>query len=506
MGYAFDRFRLDVEGGTLFGPSGHCTLPDKPFRLLCALVAAEGRVLGKEAAMDAVWPGQIVSDASLATALKAVRQALGDSGEAQRLVETVKGRGIRLAVPVIPEHRDTVAPSKPTPVAPHVAPPTLAVLRFEASSDALGRAIPADLISALSASRSYRLIARGTAFRFLSGATPPSELKTYCGADYVLSGEIAGDRRHWRVSIELADARSDTVVWTKEIALSDTDRDALSHALQQRLAPAIAHKISGHESARAISKATEDLSAWEAYHLGVTMVNHTYEGNLRALDYLGWAVTQDPNFSNAYAALSEVAFSMAFSHYTPDRQTYLRRTVEWADEALRLDPENALACAAKGRTFWLLNNPVEGLPYLDEALELDPNSVLATYSRGVLRNFLGDAGSAKRDLSVAMLASPQDPKIYSMRGHLGLASVQLGDYEAALEWAEHSVRSPRMEHMVYFVASVAASLAGESNRARHWKSELARVAPQITPAKFFVSVPLPRDTQTQLAQAFERID
>ncbi len=101
MLYRFDRFQLDIGGGTVEGPSGHVTLPKKPFRLLSALVAAKGHVLDKDAAMESIWPGQIVSDASLATALKAVRKAIGDTGKAQRLIETVKGRGIRMSVPVI---------------------------------------------------------------------------------------------------------------------------------------------------------------------------------------------------------------------------------------------------------------------------------------------------------------------------------------------------------------------------------------------------------------------
>ena len=92
-----------------------------------------------------------------------------------------------------------------------------------------------------------------------------------------------------------------------------------------------------------------------------------------------------------------------------------------------------------------------------------------------------------------------------MRGHLGAASILKGDFEKALEWAEHSVRSPRTAHMSLFVASAAASLAGETTRARHWKSELARLAPRITPTLFFESMPLPEATQRQLTEAFGRI-
>lgn len=92
-----------------------------------------------------------------------------------------------------------------------------------------------------------------------------------------------------------------------------------------------------------------------------------------------------------------------------------------------------------------------------------------------------------------------------MRGHLGLACLQREDFSKGLEWAEHAVRSPRTQHMVLFVASVAASLAGEKTRAQHWKSELARVAPQITSERFFDSMPLRPKAQKAFTEAFDRI-
>ncbi|WP_417671823.1 winged helix-turn-helix domain-containing tetratricopeptide repeat protein [Roseibium sp.] len=507
MHYRFDRFQLDIDGGTLSGPLGHVSLPDKPFKLLCALVSAEGKVLGKEAAMDTVWPGQIVSDASLATALKALRQAIGDTGEAQRLIETVKGRGIRLAVPVIP-----VGAAMPQASVHAVdemtqqAPPTLAVLEFSVPAGNLGRAIPADLISALSVSRELRVIARGSSFRFLSGTARPRDLQVHCGADYVLSGEIKGGNRERRISVELADTRTEVVVWSSHLDLSGAEDNELGPTLQRQLVPILSLRISGYESTLATGKPAGSLSVWEAYHLGVTEGQRlTAKGNLKAIEHLQRAVELDPEFSSAYAVLSDVAFGMAFSHFHPDRPAYLERARAWADRAVEIDPDNPLACMAKGRSYWILKAPGEGIHWLDRALELDPNMSLATYSRGALYNLTGQADEAFQDLAAAIQSSPLDPRIFSMRGHLGVASMQREDFDKAMEWTEHAARSPRVEHLTLFVACVAASLAGDKARAEHWKSELARAAPRITPALFFESMPLPPATQKQFAQAFERI-
>ncbi len=507
MQYRFDKFQLDIDGGTLLGPRGHITLPEKPFRLLCALVTEEGKVVSKEAAMQAVWPSQIISDASLATALKAVRRAIGDTGEAQRLIETVKGRGFRMAVPVFPAcvvTSESRLDAQPT--VESTSAPTLAILRFAASSETLGRAIPADLISTLSVSRDLRLIARGSSFQFFSGEARPRDLQIHCGADYTLSGYVEGDVNNRSVSIELADTRTEVVVSTMKLDLSGIRDDELSIELQRNLISVLSLKILGHESTKASGKPTEQLNAWEAYHLGVTESHrHTAEGNLRAIKLLQQAILLDPGFSSAYAALSGAAFGMAFSYFSKDRDTYLNRAIEWADKAEQIDPDNPLACTAKGRSFWLLKVPGEGIHWLDRALEIDPNSALATYSRGVLHNLTGETEAANQDLATAMQISPIDPVIYSMRGHLGVASMQQGDFKKALEWAEQSVRSPRMEHMVIFVAAVAASLADEQARTRHWKSKLVDVAPHITSARFFESMPLSQPVQVLFTKAFEQI-
>lgn len=138
-------------------------------------------------------PIKLFLDASLAMALKALRHALGDTGHAQRLIETVKGRALRMAVPVFPlvsSHVKTEAEAQAFRAIG--AAPSLAILRFTAPSKTLGRTISADLISALSASRELQVIARGSSFRFLSGEAYPAKLREKCRADFALSGHIEG--------------------------------------------------------------------------------------------------------------------------------------------------------------------------------------------------------------------------------------------------------------------------------------------------------------------------
>lgn len=65
------------------------------FDLLAFLVSNPDRLITKDELIEKVWNGRIVSDATLASRLKAARRAIGDDGEQQKLIRTVHGRGIR---------------------------------------------------------------------------------------------------------------------------------------------------------------------------------------------------------------------------------------------------------------------------------------------------------------------------------------------------------------------------------------------------------------------------
>src|SRR5262245_45511633 len=70
------------------------------FDLLTYLLENRDRVVSKNDLIASVWSGRIVSDSTLASRLNAARRAVGDSGEAQRLIRTVARRGIRFVADV----------------------------------------------------------------------------------------------------------------------------------------------------------------------------------------------------------------------------------------------------------------------------------------------------------------------------------------------------------------------------------------------------------------------
>jgi DNA-binding winged helix-turn-helix (wHTH) protein/tetratricopeptide (TPR) repeat protein len=118
--YRFAGMAFDAERG-LEHDGQWIPLGSQERRLLAALLAAEGRVVSKEALVREVWRGTAVSDDSISSAVFRLRRALASAG-ARRAIATVYSGGFRIAVAVTRVARDeTGAPSgswtaRPNPV------------------------------------------------------------------------------------------------------------------------------------------------------------------------------------------------------------------------------------------------------------------------------------------------------------------------------------------------------------------------------------------------------
>src|SRR5215813_11497977 len=101
MLYAFGDCELDTDLYILRRADQVMHLSRKVFEVLMYLLEHRDRVIDKDELCAQVWPEQFIADATLESALRAVRQAVGDSGHAQRVIQTRRGYGYRFVAPVI---------------------------------------------------------------------------------------------------------------------------------------------------------------------------------------------------------------------------------------------------------------------------------------------------------------------------------------------------------------------------------------------------------------------
>ena len=100
MLYTFGECVLDTQLHVLVRAGQPVHLRPKAFEVLVYFLEHRDRLVTKDELCARVWPNQCISEATLGSTVRAVRQALGDTGEAQQLIQTIHGYGYRCVAPV----------------------------------------------------------------------------------------------------------------------------------------------------------------------------------------------------------------------------------------------------------------------------------------------------------------------------------------------------------------------------------------------------------------------
>lgn len=124
MLYLFENFSLDSDRRELRRAGALVEVEPQVFDVLHNLIRNREHVVSKNALLDDVWKGRVVSDATLSSRINSARTAVGDNGEQQRLIRTVHSRGFRFVGAVVegaeafadagPQQDEVVASVAPT--------------------------------------------------------------------------------------------------------------------------------------------------------------------------------------------------------------------------------------------------------------------------------------------------------------------------------------------------------------------------------------------------------
>jgi len=197
------------------------------FDLLDYLIRNRQRVVSKDDLISAVWNGRAVSDAALTTRLNAVRNAIGDTGEKQRLIKTLPRKGFRFVGTVKESERPIVAPadssalSGDTTLGLLTAPRlSIAVLPFtnvggDPEQDYFVDGVTECLTTDLSRMRGAFVIARNSAFSYKGKAIDVRQVGRELNVRYVLEGSVQRSGRRLRVNVQLIDAESGQHLWAE---------------------------------------------------------------------------------------------------------------------------------------------------------------------------------------------------------------------------------------------------------------------------------------------------
>lgn len=452
------------------------------FDVLRYLVVNHDRVVSKDELLDKVWSGRFISEATLSSRIKAVRQLIGDTGKDQSLLKTIRNRGFRYVGEVETKLTDARQITAPLTSRESGSPTGIAVLPFELIGETedqsyIGEGVAADIISLLARHHWLKVMARGSSFAFSALRNSPEEIGTALGVAYLLSGRIRRLDGRIRIDAELTDSASGRLLWSQTYDEQSADLFAVQEEIAAQIAAAIEPQLGQIERQRIGRKRTEDLDAWDCFHKAFW---HLYRFTTEDLEAAkGWfekAIEFDPDFARAHAGLAYASVQLAFYGDPARRQSELRSALAASQKAVALDPWDAFNRFALGRTLCLMLRFPEAQAELEAAIEENQSFAQAWFALGFCFAVWDNPAEAIPLFEKAVHLSPHDPHIWTFHHMRAMAHFRLSQMDEAETFARAAVRQ---QTATYWPFATLCALLGDLGR----KEEAEAIANRLLQMK-----------------------
>ena len=324
------------------------------------------------------------------------------------------------------------ATPRPSEAATAISQKSIAVLpllnesgdpRDEYFSDGLSE----ELIAALAQIRELKVIGRSSSFRFKERKEESKTIGEKLGVATLLEGTVRKQGDRVRIVAELVNAADGIELWTRTF-----DRELKDiFAVQTEIAAAVAESLkvtllgSDEQSTSSATKSTEAHNAYLQGHFHFQRRN--LEDFRKAVSYFDEAIRLDPDYALAYAERSE-AWSL-IGDLAGQRATAWPKAKSDAEKAVAIAPALAEAHAALGWVRFFVDwKFAEGLSELKRAKELSPANPTANDLLARVIVYLGQVDEAERH---ARHAVELDPLSVTAQGNLGRVLFVAGKLDEA---------------------------------------------------------------------------
>ena len=275
MRYRFNQFEVDTERYELRRDGVVQPVEPLVFDLIQFLVRHPNRVISRDELIEVVWEGRTVSDATISSAIKSARRALGDSGDSQTYIRTVRGRGFEFhnAVNTLDEAAGHTPPAA-SGFEPQMMPvgktakdpkPVLVVLPFtnlSAESDEyFADGLTEDIITNLSRFRDLSVIGGASSFQFKGRAVDLAGLRARTQAGYLIQGSVRRAAGCVRISVQLIESSTGLQLWGDHYDRDMVDIFSVQDEVTRTIAATLGVTIQDVALQHALKKSLVELGA-----------------------------------------------------------------------------------------------------------------------------------------------------------------------------------------------------------------------------------------------------
>jgi TolB-like protein/DNA-binding winged helix-turn-helix (wHTH) protein/Flp pilus assembly protein TadD len=484
----FGVFEANLDTGELRKQGVRVKLQDQPFQILALLLERPGQLVAREDLRLKLWPSDtfVDFDHGLNNAINRLREALSDSANSPRFIETLPRRGYRFLGEV-----EAVGSGEPAqvPTAKQGAPTTptggyirgrwrwrwvaaiclafglgsLLVLRFtglpyragassggrdlrslavlplenlsgDSAQDYFADGMTDALITDLAQFGTLRVISRRSSMAYKGSRKTLPQIAQELGVEGIIEGSVIVSGGQVRINAQLVEARTDRHIWARPYERALRDVVALQSEVARDIAGAIQVQATPGERGVVTTVRPVDPAAYEAYLRGRILWNRwSVEEARTTLPYFEQALAIDPNYAAAYSGVSDSNRVLALLGGENGRQAWQRAETA-AMRALSLDPALAEAHRSLATVrLWYDWDPVGSEREVRRALELNAGDA-ETYR--VYSVLLRTTGRLDEAISNASTAQQLDPLSPLMAVDLGATYYLARQYDRAIEQLE----------------------------------------------------------------------
>ncbi len=478
MRYLFEKYTFDTDRRELRRGVEVLSIAPQVFDLLECLIRSRERVVSKDDLIATVWKGRIVSDAALTTRLNAARNAIGDTGDKQRLIKTLPRKGFRFIGTVREAEEPAVEPvgtalhggatNAPAALAPRLSIVVVpfANLSGDPEQDYFVDAVTESLTTDLSRINGAFVIAHSTALTFKGKAVDVTKLGRELNVRYVLEGSVQRGGNRLRVNVQLINAETGAHLWADRFDKPVADLFDMQDEIVSRLANTLHAQLTAQEARR--SERSIHPDAMDLYFQGIAHLHNgvILEHLTQARGFFERALALDPGSIEALVGTAIVDYTMGVNFLTDERAAPLAAAETALNRALSMAPQHAQAHMYLGVVYIFTGRSAQGIAECEQALALDRNLANAHGWIGRAKFHLGRAEETEAHIHEALRLSPRDIFAYRWMMVVGIAKFWLGDDAEAVAWLRRGIEANRnFPFTHFFLAAVLASL-GELDEAR----------------------------------------
>lgn len=515
-GFRLEEFQVFPDRGEIRDDGGTRRLEPRVMDVLVLLAAREGEVVSRDALIEEVWRGALISDDVISRCIYQLRKELGERG--RTLIKTVPKRGYRLTGTIAPIAEPTSSSSPEleppatstttrrrsaaifllvlaaaavaagyylaSPLSPTAEHVTVAVSAFTANpaedDDILGPGVAEGLLYRLSRNPALTVLARASSFEpssDLKAALPEANL-------VVIEGEITRQGSEWLLDVRLVDANTGGEIWRTRLTTVDHSITEIENRVELGILQALNAMPDGL-TLPGTGFASDDLEAYRSFLRGRELIQQrTPESMQEAMNLFSTAAALDPDYAAAYAAFAEVSAHMSIyaGRNWDDYSESARSSIE---RSLVLDPDSAYGHAVMGLVHFADDNMRLAEPALRKAIELNPGFAEAYAWLGLVYM---DQGRMEEALEIHKTSALLSPLSATAQMNIGMAYQSLGQFAEAIRHYEKAIDITPEYGNAYWAAAYAYWRRGVLSRA----IELFRQADELglVSADFFAQYAL----------------